>query len=427
MVGTCKTDILVVGGGPAGLAAAAACIARHRDFLLIEAGNRADARDHNDQRTLGTGVGGSGLFSDGKFSFFPSATALWSLRDRRALEASWQWFAGMVARFGLDVGTLPDLAELPTTALVNGNSLNQFRRKEYHSAYMRYDARRRLIGVLEAACGRSLLAGSELHALRYEPGNLLFRCDVHGENGGGSIDARAVILAGGRFGPPGRPAATPASSRVFRRMEVGVRLEQASGEFFLRQDGFLDPKLILTSPDGRYGWRTFCCCRDGEVITTEVQGLVSVSGRADCPPTGKSNVGFNLRVTDAELARSLWPQGLGSAGASIAQPLDEYLKNGATKGGIADVLGPGPSRLLTEGLEQLRDAYPALRDARCQVVAPAIEGVGFYPELADNLRCGPNPLWIAGDGTGIFRGLTAALVSGHFAALQAVGYTEGYP
>ena len=71
------------------------------------------------------------------------------------------------------------------------------------------------------------------------------------------------------------------------------------------------------------------------------------------------------------------------------------------------MLGTGPSRLLAEGLRKLRDTYPTLGNAR--VVAPAIEGVGFYPELSDNLQSGPNPLWIAGDGTGIFRGLTAAM------------------
>ncbi len=422
MPGTLRTDVLVVGGGPAGLSAAAACRARRCDYLLIEAGNRVGLRDHNVQRSLGSGVGGSGLYSDGKFSFFPSASALWSLRDHRALEESWRWFASLVAGFDVEADTLPDLAALPAIPLINGAGSNPFDRKEYRSAYMSYAARRRLIEALEAGCGQALIAVNELHSLRYESENLLFRCDVRGEDESGPdrIDARAMILAGGRFGPLGWPAASPASGQVFRRVEVGVRLEQASEEFFLQEDQFLDPKLIRTSSDSRYGWRTFCCCRDGEVITTEVRGLVSVSGRADCPPTGRSNVGFNLRVTDAELARSLWPLGIGPNGGRVEQPLDEYLEGDGRE--IAGVLGAGPSRLLAEGVVKLRDAYPALRNA--QVVAPAIEGVGFYPELSDNLRSGSNPLWIAGDGTGIFRGLTAAMVSGYFAALQVAGYLE---
>jgi hypothetical protein len=33
-----------------------------------------------------------------------------------------------------------------------------------------------------------------------------------------------------------------------------------------------------------------------------VIGLWSVSGRADCAPTGKSNIGLNTRITDPEVA-----------------------------------------------------------------------------------------------------------------------------
>ena len=148
MPGTLRTDVLVVGGGPAGLSAAAACRARRCDYLLIEAGNRVGLRNHNVQRSLGSGVGGSGLYSDGKFSFFPSASALWSLRDHRALEESWRWFASLVAGFDVEADTLPDLAALPAIPLINGAGSNPFDRKEYRSAYMSYAARRRLIECL---------------------------------------------------------------------------------------------------------------------------------------------------------------------------------------------------------------------------------------------------------------------------------------
>ena len=371
------------------------------------------------------------MFSDGKFSFFPSASALWRLRSHPCLEESWRWFASIMGRFGLEVERLPDLGNLPSTALVNGVGCNPFSRKEYRSVYMDYEVRRRLIEMLEAECGPSLLARTDLRSLRFDPGRLLYECDARGENGGSPvrIDARAVILAMGRFGPLGWPTSSPASGEEFRRVEVGVRLEQASTGFFLQGDQFLDPKLIMTSPDGRYGWRTFCCCRDGEVITTEVRGLVSVSGRADCPPTGRSNVGFNLRVKNADLAHSFWPRGLTplteGRSAGVAMPLDEYLAGNG--GEIAGLLGTGPSRLLAQGLRQLQAAFPALREGPCLVIAPAIEGISFYPSLNDNHQSGPNPLWIAGDGTGIFRGLTAAMVSGYYAAVQAMGYTESSP
>jgi hypothetical protein len=49
----------------------------------------------------------------------------------------------------------------------------------------------------------------------------------------------------------------------------------------------------------------------------------------------------------------------------------------------------------------------------------AIEGVGSYPHLREDLRWGSSPVWVAGDATGLFRGLTAAFVSGFFAGLRA--------
>src|SRR5262249_4747943 len=119
------------------------------------------------------------------------------------------------------------------------------------------------------------------------------------------------------------------------------------------------------------------------------------------------------------LARELWPQGRPSGGETVALPLGEYLDGGADA--TAGALGFLASRLLIEGLSRLRAACPALAKAGCRVVAPAVEGVGRYPELPAGLRAAPYPVWVAGDATGVFRGLTAALVSGYYAGLRALG------
>jgi hypothetical protein len=416
-----KTDVLVVGAGPAGLSAAAACLARGLRFLVVEAGSRLAERNHTEQRTLGTGVGGSGLYSDGKFSFYPSATALWRVADRAALEASWFWFSALAGRFGVAIPALPDLASLPPGR--NGGDTGG--RKDYRSLYVCYHTRRQVIETLEAEAAANLLTGADLHRIEFD--GQVFRCRAICE-GEVMIEAKTMIHAGGRFAPIGLADAFSGLRLKFHRVEVGVRLEQEKGAFFLRDDPFLDPKLIWKADGGRYEWRTFCCCRDGEVVTTEVQGLVSVSGRADCPPTDRSNVGFNLRVTDPGLADEIWPDTYRPvAGQGPAeQNLSTYLENPGG-GPIAIALGPGASCLLAEGLQRLLSGYPALRDTPCLVVAPAIEGVGRYPELADNLRCAPFPMWVAGDATGVFRGLTAAMVSGYFAALEAAAYLEGLP
>lgn len=65
----------------------------------------------------------------------------------------------------------------------------------------------------------------------------------------------------------------------------------------------LDPKLRIKGADGSAEWRTFCVCRQGETCLTQTGGLWTVSGRSDCPPTGRSNSGFNTRIFDQELAK----------------------------------------------------------------------------------------------------------------------------
>ncbi|RYE82318.1 MAG: FAD-binding protein, partial [Myxococcales bacterium] len=81
-------DAIVIGAGPAGLAAAAHLAGGGARTLLVDAGQAIEARDHRDQGRLTSGVGGAGLYSDGKFSFHPAATALWSLDDEPTLRAA---------------------------------------------------------------------------------------------------------------------------------------------------------------------------------------------------------------------------------------------------------------------------------------------------------------------------------------------------
>ena len=49
----------------------------NKEFLIIEKGKSISNRDRNDKFDAVAGVGGAGLFSDGKFSFFPSGTNIW--------------------------------------------------------------------------------------------------------------------------------------------------------------------------------------------------------------------------------------------------------------------------------------------------------------------------------------------------------------
>ena len=164
-------------------------------------------------------------------------------------------------------------------------------------------------------------------------------------------------------------------------------------------------------------------------MVTRCSGLTSVSGRGDGPKRGQSNIGFHVRISDQVLGTALWPDVLRtlrilSVSAPTLEPLPSFLADALGNGAHAEskqvaILGPRVARLVAEGLVRLRRTSPALFGDDALVIAPALEGVAFYPELDSGLRCGSLPLWVAGDATGLFRGLSAAMISGYYAGIGA--------
>lgn len=84
-------DLVIVGAGPAGLAAAQGFASSRYSVALVDGGKPVRARDRYAPSDMTRGHGGAGLFSDGKFSFFPSATELWMLPGTRELHGAYSW------------------------------------------------------------------------------------------------------------------------------------------------------------------------------------------------------------------------------------------------------------------------------------------------------------------------------------------------
>jgi 2-polyprenyl-6-methoxyphenol hydroxylase-like FAD-dependent oxidoreductase len=68
---------VIIGAGPSGLCCAYTLQQLNIPFKLLEMGKCLTSRDRNDSFDSANGAGGAGLFSDGKFSFYPAGTALW--------------------------------------------------------------------------------------------------------------------------------------------------------------------------------------------------------------------------------------------------------------------------------------------------------------------------------------------------------------
>jgi uncharacterized FAD-dependent dehydrogenase len=408
------SPIVVVGAGPAGLAAAAACRSRGISVTVIEQGPTHHQRKINHESDIVSGTGGAGLFSDGKFSFYPSATSVWKVSPRVRLEESFNWLASVTTDYGLRLPPLPSPHAARSITTPSGGF------KRYPSIYMGLDDRADLIHRLTVDTDlRNYVQVDKI--LPTEVGAIV---KIRKGNASEVLNASAVVYAGGRFGPLYLPSIIPSINLEFRRLEIGIRIEQSAADFFLRDDAQVDSKIIIKA-DPRLEFRTFCCCRNGQMVTTVYDGLTSVSGHSDGPPTERSNVGFNLRVSDPQLAADLWSELLPKLRhrcLPAAETLESFLHpSGRTSDatGLHRILGDTLSFQLAEGLTRLMRHFPqrALEGAR--LVGPTIEGVGMYPQIRADLRTNVPDLWVAGDAGGIFRGLTAALISGYSAGLAA--------
>jgi len=400
-------DTIVFGAGPAGLAATLLLMHEGRRVALVELGSAVTHRGRHVPADLVTGVGGAGLYSDGKFSFYPSASALWQLEDRVALRDAYRWFSDVLTDF-TPVPPFPSEAELASPP-----SYDPEMGKSYESRYIDFDARVELIKRLSRAVKGALTTHAAVVQVTHDDGVLTAVYEQGSKLR--SLSARAGVIACGRFGGLMLGTVAPWMPTTFRRFEVGVRLEASSGVFFLQGHPDLDPKFILRSASD-VEWRTFCTCRNGEVVETEFDGLVTYSGRSDVGRTRFSNVGFNVRVLrepepGSELQQEL--QGvMKGAVAPFTMGIEHFMSS------RLPIYGRVLDGLLRQGLTHLLggNAHDLV------VTGPCIEGTGRYPEIDGNLRVQDAPLWVAGDEAGIFRGLTAAFLSGHYAARQVQKY-----
>lgn len=407
-------DVVIVGAGPAGLAAAARLTGSGQRVALIDAGKPIGERDRNAESEMTRGHGGAGLFSDGKFSFFPSATGLWSLPSTPGLRAAFDWTCSLLNESGLKT------PEFPSSLVAAGpTGTGEWALKEYPSDYLPLEARLRLTANLVSTTDARTITETEVTDASYDAATDIFHLGLRdAKKQDTALRCRRLLIATGRFGPLGLRGLT--GYRSFRRLEVGFRIEQPAGRAFFREMRQLDPKLWLRDSDGIVEWRTFCACRQGEAVLTETSGLWTVSGRSDCPPTGRSNVGFNTRILDekvAEVALAPMLAALSEEESFFEMELSALLSGEPGAIRIFDeVYGATLRSFMTRGLRLLSTAFPEVNDPGTRLIGPTLEGVGWYPRVAGGLRLLDSPGWVAGDACGLFRGIVAAMISGHYAA-----------
>lgn len=405
-----KYETLIIGGGPAGLAIANALLfGGDNDFLLIDSGKPLTERDRLTPGGISSGLGGAGLFSDGKFSFFPSASKLWQLPDKESLDKAYQWLTTLFARYNRDVPPI-DLNHTNYIVQASGSL------KYYPSFYLELDARYHLINHLTKEFQNNIQLNTTLiDIIQLDDGS--YKIVTNGD----PLFCNKICWASGKMSPLLMQELSIHLAHQFQRTEVGVRIQgHYQHPFFdelLSEQNALDPKYIFFDQYAPVSWRTFCFCQRGEIVNSGTEEFVLYSGRSDCEPTDSSNIGFNTRIEGGLGGMQRLPK--------LPAPFTLCLKNLFAEPLSLERYFPKEYAIyITKGLHELANRFPSLRKNSdgIELIGPTIEGVGAYPIVDGQLKIPGHSIYVAGDAVGSFRGITAAMLSGYYIGRQITNH-----
>jgi uncharacterized protein len=428
--------VCIVGGGPAGLGVANMLRKSGIDFQLFDSGPPLDVRHHDCADHLGCGIGGAGLFSDGKFSFFPSGTHLYQLSNSSRLRAAYAETANVLRDAGIES------PEFPVQSFDCVNSDDGIVHKAYASKYATLAQRRKLTMTLAGQHQTDRVKPmSRVEGIKRALGGYVvtFRDLTCGRTK--SVEFTDVVFATGRFGGLSfkRLCRSPSLVTEQQRYELGIRIEHPNGIGFLSKFKNNDVKLFMSTSDVQV--RTFCTCRRGEVWHIPYETVSALSGRSDGPPTEYSNFGLLPRFTGEQehSGREIWGHFIRTfrkARTAFWQPLRGFVDGALSHhvetetinrpwqprkqfapGEIDKMIHPELNRILRDSIRTLINQYPDIDCSEAVCLFPAIEGIGCFPSTNEELRTHNWGVWCCGDVVGKFRGLVPALVSGHYVGL----------
>ncbi|MCF2828783.1 MULTISPECIES: hypothetical protein [unclassified Pseudoalteromonas] len=430
--------VLVVGAGPAGLFAAMQ-LTSVANVILVDKGKCISEREHDDPADLASGVGGAGLYSDGKLCLDLRAGGYLQkfLNDeqRRELEESIE---------ALFVELMPELKE--TKGYFTSGEYEKLeecvlQEKSYRVLNIGTDRGAKLIESLVnklKSDGVSILHDTTL--TKIEKVSSGFQATLVNLSNEINIKADFVILAMGKVGANQQRELCESMGveSASNLMNVGVRLECNSKLLEPLFNKSADPKIKLELPGGSY-IKTHCASNNGEVVPVKY-GNYMLAGGHQYYNRRSGRSGFSL-VWNGIRSRFDVDQKTGGV-ESLLEPFSEscgdklavqlvsnfLAREKSSEDAIAKVplsckkvkasnlweLLPGNvCAPIVNMLEELNKLTPAIKHRETVLYAPVVEWwMSTIKANASTMETSVANLYVIGDGSGWSQGIVHSAATG---------------
>ena len=421
-------DVIIVGAGPAGLAAAKQLDSK-LNLAIIEKGKSLEERT-----SITSGFGGSGLFSDGKliisdsiggnlkdytknpYKYIELASQLCGIKKEE-----YSWYPKNVDTNLIDTASKYGLELIPSNVVHLGT-----------------DGSRKLIKNLYQELNQKckIYINSEVIGIYQEK-----QTSFYVSFSRNCIKSKYLILAPGREG-------SKWLSQVLRdfkikvegnKVDLGIRLELPTKIVSELLEFNRDFKIKYYTKEFNDLVRTFCVCKDGEVVKEEFDNLSISNGQSY--KIGKTkNTNFALLVS-IPFSHPISPNNYGHSIVELANDISPGIII-QRFGDLIDGKRSTEDRIKNNGIKPTLNAYPGdlslvlpyryLTDIKEMIlqldaIAPGIASrntlmygveAKFYSnilQLNEMETIIPN-LFCCGDGAGVSRGIIQAMASGITAA-----------
>ena len=429
---------VIIGAGPAGLFATYYLTKKGIHVVLIDKGKRVEERKAGRGSELLHGIGGAGLFSDGKLNYSPDiGTNLIELIGR---EKTYQLMKEVEKIF----------EELGVKAKDPGDEVEEWMIKAAKEGIRYIPARQAHIGseklpviigklekILEDS-GAEIRTEEEVLSIDHKIKTI--------KTTRGEISFDRLLIAPGRSGARwlNNIVNELKIDFVYNPVDIGVRIEVPAMIMEEITRVTWDPKIYINTPTYDDSVRTFCVSPYGYVVREKYKNFSLVNGHSRGDKMSENtNFAFLVKVSLTEPLENTNQYGEAIAfeattiggGKPIIQRLEDLLRGrrstweriskgfvnptlkDVTPGDIAMALPYRFVKDITEGLEKLNNLIKGVFSVQTLVYAPEIKFHGLRILTDEFLQTNVKDIFVAGDGAGLSRGIVGAASSGLLAAM----------